>query len=144
MYSYGTNASTTTITTIEMRFFAQQKLEPGRGMPFIYEPISWGAQIPVTFWAFLPQGNRFGTNQDSHPLPKTIERQHSATGWWICGTQRKGIFLEILMTLSYFKPKKSSFWPFLIENWSKFHKIGDFCCKKSSKFEGNSKINISP
>ena len=74
MYSYGTNASTTTITTIEMRFFAQQKLEPGRGMPFIYEPISW-AQIPVTFWAFLPQGNRFGTNQDSHPLPKTIERQ---------------------------------------------------------------------
>ena len=52
-------------------FFAQQKLEPGRGgcHSFMNQSV-WGAQIPVTFWAFLPQGNRFGTNQDSHPLPK--------------------------------------------------------------------------
>ena len=25
-----------------------------------------------------------------------------------------------------FKPKKSPFWPFLLENLSKIHKIGDF------------------
>ena len=46
------------------------------------------------------------------------------------------------MILSYFKPKKSPFWLFLIENWSKIHKIGDYCGKKSSKSEENSKINI--
>ena len=46
------------------------------------------------------------------------------------------------MILSYFKPKKSQFWPFFIENWSKILKIRDFCCKKSSKFEEISKINI--
>ena len=28
---------------------------------------------------------------------------------------KKGIFLEILMILSNFKAKKSSFWPFLLE-----------------------------
>ena len=38
--------------------------------------------------------------------------------------------------------KKSAFWPFLLEKWSKIHKIDDFGCKKSSKFEENSKINI--
>ena len=51
-------------------------------------------------------------------------------------------FLEILMILSYFKPKKSPFWLFLIENWSKIHKIGDYCGKKSSKSEEYSKINF--
>ena len=55
---------------------------------------------------------------------------------------KKGNILENLMILSYFKPKKSPFWPFLKENWSKIHKIGDFCCKKASKFDENSKINI--
>ena len=32
--------------------------------------------------------------------------------------------------------------PFLLEKSSKIHKIGGFGCKKSSKFEENSKINI--
>ena len=51
-------------------------------------------------------------------------------------------FLEILMILSNFKPKKSTFWPFFIENWSKIHKIGGFGCKKSTKFEENPIINF--
>ena len=38
--------------------------------------------------------------------------------------------------------RKSPFWSFLIGNWPKIHKIGDFCYKKTSKFEENSKINI--
>ena len=42
----------------------------------------------------------------------------------------------------YFKPKKSPFWSFLIEKYSKIHKIGDYCGKKLSKFEENSKNNI--
>ena len=46
----------------------------------------------------------------------------------------------ILSAIASFK--ESPFWPFLIENWSKNHIIGDFCCKKSSKFEENSKITI--
>ena len=44
-------------------------------------------------------------------------------------------FLEILMIFSNFKPKTSPFFPFLLEKWSKIHKIGDFGCKNSSKFE---------
>ena len=50
--------------------------------------------------------------------------------------------LEIFMILCNFKPKKSSFWPFLLEKQPKNHKIGGFGCKKSSKFEENSKMNI--
>ena len=46
---------------------------------------------------------------------------HSATGCSICGTQREGIFLKILMILSNSK-SKSSFWPLLLEKWSKIHK----------------------
>ena len=40
-----------------------------------------------------------------------------------------------------FKPKKSTFWPFLLEKLSKIHIIGDFgfWLQKSSKFEENSK-----
>ena len=38
--------------------------------------------------------------------------------------------------------KKLQFWPFLFEEYSKIHKIGGFGCKKSLKFEENSKINI--
>jgi len=49
--------------------------------------------------------------------------------------------LEIFMILSNFKPKRSLFWPSLLEKLSKILKIGDFGCKKSSKFEENSKIN---
>ena len=37
--------------------------------------------------------------------------------------------LEIFMILSNFKPKKSLFWPFLLEKLSKIHKIGDFGSK---------------
>ena len=37
--------------------------------------------------------------------------------------------------LSNFKPEKSPIWPFLLEQWSKIHKIGGFGCKKSSKFK---------
>ena len=37
--------------------------------------------------------------------------------------------LEIFMILSNFKPKKSPFWPFLLEKLSKMHKIGEFGCK---------------
>ena len=48
------------------------------------------------------------------------------------------------MSFSNFKPKKSPFWPFLLEKWSKIHKIGDFGCKKSSKFEENSKSIFFP
>jgi len=43
--------------------------------------------------------------------------------------KREGIMLEIFMILNNFKPKKSSFWPFLLEKLSKIHKIGDFGCK---------------
>ena len=42
---------------------------------------------------------RYGNNK--HPNTPL----HSATGWSICGTHRKGIFLEILMMLSNFEPK---------------------------------------
>ena len=49
---------------------------------------------------------------------------------------------EILMILSNFKPKKSSFWPFLLEKYPKIHKICGFVCKKPSKFEENSKFNM--
>ena len=45
------------------------------------------------------------------------------------------------MIFSNFKPKKSPFFPFLLEKWTKIHKIDDFGYKKSSKFEGNSMIN---
>ena len=41
------------------------------------------------------------------------ETWHSAIGWTICGTLKKGILLEILMILSNFKTKKSPFCPFL-------------------------------
>ena len=46
------------------------------------------------------------------------------------------------MILSNFKHEKSSFWPFLLEKYSKIYKIGGFGCKKSSKFDENLKINI--
>ena len=46
------------------------------------------------------------------------------------------------MILSNFKPKRSTFWPFFKEKLSKIHKTDDFRCKKSLKFEENSKINI--
>ena len=46
------------------------------------------------------------------------------------------------MILSNFKPKVSPFCPFLLEKYSKIHKIGGFGCKKSSNFDENSKINI--
>ena len=57
--------------------------------------------------------------------------------------ERQYLLLEIFMILTNFKPKKSPFWPFLLEKLSKNHeiKIGDFGCKKSSKFEENLKIN---
>ena len=38
-----------------------------------------------------------------------------------------GNFNDFLVILSL---KKSPFWPFLLEKWSKIHKIGDFGCKK--------------
>jgi len=41
------------------------------------------------------------------------------------------------MIFSNFKPKKSPFLPFLLEKWSKIHKIRDFGYKISSKFENN-------
>ena len=44
---------------------------------------------------------------------------------------KKGDIFGIFKIISsYFKPEKSPFWPFLIENWPKIHKIGDFSCKK--------------
>ena len=43
------------------------------------------------------------------------------------------------MILSNFQPKKSPFWQFLLEKYSKIHKIDGFGSKKSSE---NSKINI--
>ena len=46
------------------------------------------------------------------------------------------------MILRNFKPKKMTFWPFLLEKYPKIHKIGGFGCKKSLKFEENPKINI--
>ena len=47
--------------------------------------------------------------------------------------KERGIFLEILMIFSNFKPNESPFWPFSLEKWSKIHKIGDFGCKKIIK-----------
>ena len=52
-----------------------------------------------------------------------IPKWHSATGLSICGTLRKGILLEIFMILSNFKPKKSPFWPFILEKKVKNFKI---------------------
>ena len=40
---------------------------------------------------------------------------------------------NILGNFDDFKPKKSPFRPFLIVNWSKIHKIGDFGYKKNIK-----------
>ena len=33
---------------------------------------------------------------------------------------------NVFGNFSDFKPKKSPFWPFLLEKWSKIHKIDDF------------------
>ena len=52
---------------------------------------------------------------------------------------KKGNSIGISMIFTNFKPKKSPFWPFLVEKLPKIHQIG-FGCKKSSKFEENSNI----
>ena len=55
--------------------------------------------------------------------------------------EEREFFLKILMIFSNFKPKKS---PFLLEKWSKIHKISDFGCKNSSKFEKNQRSIFIP
>ena len=69
---------------------------------------------------------------------------HSATGWSIFGTLRERIMLEIFMILSNFKPKKSPFWPFLLEKLSKIHKIGDFGCKNHQNLKKIQRSIIIP
>jgi len=41
------------------------------------------------------------------------------------------------MIFSNFKPKKSPFWPFLLEKLTKIHKIGDFGCKNHQNLKKN-------
>ena len=64
--------------------------------------------------------------------PSKFRAHHSATGCSICGILREGIFLEILMISSNFKPKKSPFWPFSIKNCQNFTKLVVLAAKKSS------------
>ena len=52
--------------------------------------------------------------------------------------------VEILMILSNFKPKKSPFWPILLEKLSKIHKIGDFGCKNLQNLKNIQRSIIIP
>ena len=52
-------------------------------------------------------------------------------------TERGYFFGNFNYFLAILSLKKSPFWPFLLEKLSQIHKIGDFGCTKSSKFETN-------